>query len=207
MFVYLDESGDTGFKFRRGSSKYFVVTLLLVEDPIPIQVAIDELRRELGFPPGTEFKFSHSSNDVRERFLRILRRQEVWIRALIIDKEAKSLAGVNDPEPFYHFVVRLILDHDEGSITDATLVLDESVKSKKSKKILGTYLRRELNQNANAPKVKTIVHHKSHTDNLIQAADMACGAIHRKYLRDEDRFYRLIRPRIQDEWFWQPQTP
>jgi hypothetical protein len=101
----------------------------------------------------------------------------------------------------------LILDHDEGSITDATLVLDESVKSKKSKKLLGTFLRRELNQSSEAPKVKTIVHHKSHTDNLIQAADMACGAIHRKYHRGDDGFYRLIRPRIQDEWVWQPRTP
>ncbi len=110
MFVYLDESGDTGFKFRRGSSKYFVVTLLLVEDPIPVQIAIDELRSE-------------------------------------------------------------------------------------------------LNQSSEAPKVNTIVHHKSHTDNLIQTADMACGAIHRKYHRGDDGFYRLIRPIIQDEWVWQPRTP
>jgi Protein of unknown function (DUF3800) len=39
MHVYIDESGDTGFKFRSGSSRYFVVTLLLVDDPIPLHQA------------------------------------------------------------------------------------------------------------------------------------------------------------------------
>lgn len=47
MFVYLDETGDTGFKFDKGSSRYFVVTMLLVQDPIPLYTAIDDFRKSL----------------------------------------------------------------------------------------------------------------------------------------------------------------
>ena len=86
MFVYLDESGDTGFKFDRNSSRYFVVTLLLVDDPIPLQAAIDDLRRSLGFAPSNEFKFSNSSDDVKWAFLRMLRRQDFAVRALVMNK-------------------------------------------------------------------------------------------------------------------------
>jgi len=72
MFVYLDESGDTGFRFARNSSRYFVITLLLVDDPIPFKAAVDALRESLGFAPGNEFKFYKSSEDVRWAFLRTL---------------------------------------------------------------------------------------------------------------------------------------
>jgi hypothetical protein len=71
MFVYLDESGDAGFKFRQGSSRYFVVTLLLVNDPLPFHQAIDQLRVSLGFERDNEFKWVNSSKEVRWAFLRI----------------------------------------------------------------------------------------------------------------------------------------
>jgi hypothetical protein len=85
MFVYLDESGDTGFKFPQ-SSRYFVVTLLLVDDPLPFHHAVDELRDSLGFSRGNEFKFYNSSDDVRWAFLRMMRRQEFSARVSVIDK-------------------------------------------------------------------------------------------------------------------------
>ncbi len=65
MFVYLDESGDPGFKFNQGSSRYFVITLLLVADPIPFHNAVDDLRRSLGFALDNEFKWVNSSAEVR----------------------------------------------------------------------------------------------------------------------------------------------
>ncbi len=86
MFVYPDESGDTGFKFDRGSSRYFVVTLLLVNDPIPFHEAVAALRKSLGFTEGNEFKWYTSSEETRWVFLRMLRRQEFAARVLVIDK-------------------------------------------------------------------------------------------------------------------------
>lgn len=206
MFVYLDETGDTGFRFRHGSSKYFVITLLLVEDPIPIQAAIDGLRRRLGFGPLDEFKFSHSADDVKERFLRELRRHDVTIRALVVDKELMTEPHVRKRETFYTFLVKLVLTHDGGSIRDATLVLDESVKSKKRKLHIGSYLRQALNTEAATPKVRHIVHHASHTDNLIQATDMASGAIHRAFARRDSSYLDIIRPKVKDIWVWRPNT-
>jgi hypothetical protein len=208
MFVYLDESGDSGFKFDRGSTRYFVITLLLVDDQIPIQVAIEELRRELGFAPADEFKFSHSAEDVRFAFLRRLNRQRFSVRALVIDKTQMTQPHMRQRDTFYNFLVQLILRHDNGAIRDATLVLDESVKSKRRQDQLAAYLRHTLNANPDSPRVRAIVHHTSHTDNLLQAADMVSGAIYARYHRGNDAYLRIIRskfgPPTGDLWFWTP---
>lgn len=202
MFVYLDEAGDTGFKFRQGSSRYFIITLLLVDDPIPIQAAIDDLRVQFGFAPRNEFKFSHTRPNVRLAFLRMMRSQAILVRALIIDKPMIPQPPPWQGEAIYHYLVRLLLSNDDGAIQDAIVVLDESVKSKKSKQLLATYLRRTLNIDPASPKVRGIRYHDSRSDNLIQAADMVSGAIYAKYHRGDASFLNILRPKISAlrEW-------
>ncbi len=204
MFVYLDESGDPGFAFRQGSSRYFVITLLLVDDPIPLQSAIDALRVSLGFAAGNEFKFYHSSHEVRLSFLRMLRTQSFSARSLVVDKTLMTRPYMQRRETFYSFLVRMILDHDNDTIRDAMLILDESVKSKKSKQHLATYLRRELNANPAAPRLRGVRYHDSRSDNIVQAADMVCGAIYAHHHRGEDVYLREIRMKIGDLWVWRP---
>ncbi len=206
MFVHMDESGDPGFKFERGSTRYFVITLLLVDDPIPLQTAIDDLRDQLGFAPRNEFKFYHSSTDVRLSFLRMLRRQDFVVRALVIDKPLMTRPHMQTRDTFYNYLVMLILQHDNNTISDAMIVLDESVKSKQRKQFLATYLRQALNTDADAPKVRGIRYHNSRSDNLIQAADMLSGAIYANFHRDDDQYLNIIRSKIDDLWVWQPRS-
>lgn len=204
MFVYLDESGDPGFKFKQGSSRYFVITLLLVTDPIPFHEAIDELRESLGFDRGNEFKWVRSSADVRWSFLQMLRRQDFTARVLVIDKTLMTAPHMHKRDTFYNFLVRMILTHDNGTIQDAIVILDESVKSKKSKQHLATYLRRELNSGSARRKIREVRYRKSHTDNLVQAADMLTGAINTRYHRGNSEYLDYMRVKISDLWEWQP---
>lgn len=204
MFVYLDESGDAGFKFRQNSSRYFVITLLIVDDPIPFQVAIDDLRRQLGFAEGNEFKFSSSSARVRERFLRTLLHLDFAARALVVDKTLFPRADLRQREALYHSLVRLVLTHDEGTIQDAILILDESVKSRTRKDWFTSYLRRALNSDPDLPKLRAVRYHASHTDHLIQAADMIAGSIYASYHRGNDAYLQIIRPKIVRILEWHP---
>ena len=204
MFVYLDESGDTGFKFRQGSSRYFVVALLLVDDPIPLLAAIVDLRERLGFAPANEFKFSNSREPVRQAFLRLMVHQECAIRALVIDKTLIPHAQARTREAFYSFVVRLVLSRDRGTIRNAMVILDESVKSKKSQQRLTTHLRQALNGDPAAPKIRGVRYHDSRSDSLIQAVDMVSGIIYAHYHHGEPEYLRLIRTKVVDIWEWQP---
>ncbi len=201
MFVYLDESGDIGFKFDRGSSRLFVVTLLFVDDPSPVRLAIDELGRRLGLGPRQEFRFVHTSHDRRQAFFDCFRQHDVSIRALVVDKRQMDRRAVRDHENFYTQILGLVLETQAASLTRATIVLDESDESRRGKRERATYLRRQLNTNPAARKAK-IIHQASHSDSLIQAADMASGAIFRYYERGDETYLRRIRRVIAEivEW-------
>ena len=206
MFVYLDETGDTGFRFDRGSSRYFVITLLLIDDPIPLQVAVDELRQSLGFAAGNEFKFYKSSEATRWAFLRMPRRQTFTARVLVIDKHQMTRPYMQKRDTFYNFLVQMVMRHDNGTIREAMLILDESVQSRKSKQLLTTYLRQALNANPDRRKIREVRYHRSTADNIIQATDMLSGAVYARYHRGDARYLDYIRPKIGDLWEWKPRT-
>jgi hypothetical protein len=58
MHLYLDESGDTGFKFQQGSSRYFVVALVVVRDSDPLAEVLEEQRFVMRKSHGEKLKFA-----------------------------------------------------------------------------------------------------------------------------------------------------
>ena len=75
MLVFIDKSGDPGFKIEQGSSRYFVVALVLFEDNAEAEACdkrISLLGRELGYPEGFMFHFRDNSHKIRQAFCRRL---------------------------------------------------------------------------------------------------------------------------------------
>ncbi len=205
MFVYLDESGDTGFRFDSGSSRYFVVALLLCPDPIPLNGAIEDLRVELGYDARYEFKFQKSSEAVRTRFLRILVRHELLIRCLVVDKYLLARPEMNKTETLYQYLLGLILTHDDLRLADATLIIDQREKDKRSKQSMTTYLRKAANEPPDGRRrIKSIRYHDSHRDNLLQAVDMVAGAVFTQYRDGNVSYVGIIRSKIDDLWELNP---
>jgi hypothetical protein len=67
-------------------------------------------------------------------------------------------------------------------------------------------LRQRLNAARNQRKIAAIRYHPSHSDNLIQAADMIRRAVYANYHRGESTYLDYIRPKISDLWAWRPRT-
>ncbi len=112
---------------------------------------------------------------------------------------------MHDISIFYNYMVKQLLKFDGGRLKEARLILDEREKGKKSKQGLGTYLRRELNSQEDGPlKIRDIRYHESHRDNLLQAVDMACGAINALYVKDNQEYWKVIQSKIDDIWEFQP---
>lgn len=89
MLVFIDDSGDPGFKLTKGSTKYFVLSCVIFEDELEAEktaVAIKQLRRDLKFPDECEFKFSKSRREVRKAFLRTVSKFDFKIRSLVVKK-------------------------------------------------------------------------------------------------------------------------
>ena len=70
QLIFIDDSGDPGFKFGRHSSKYFVICCLVFDDWLDAEeagIGIKLLKRELGLKQEFEkldaFKIVNSKND------------------------------------------------------------------------------------------------------------------------------------------------
>jgi hypothetical protein len=205
MLVFIDDSGDAGFKLDRGSSRFFVIALVIFDDELEAEktaVAIKELRRSLGFPEGVEFKFFKSKHLTREKFLKTINPFKFRVRCLVVDKKTIYSDELrNNKNSFYGYIIKTVLKHSDGSIVDAKVKIDGSGDRIFRRNFL-TYLRKELNTGQ-----RKIMNHCRLVDSkdnvLIQMADMIAGTIRRSY--DENKkdglaLKKIIKKHIQDEW-------
>jgi len=101
MLVFVDESGDPGLKIEQGSSRYFVVALVIFEDNDEAQAADDRitlLRREMRLDPRFEFRFNKCRRNFREQFLKAVAPYQFFYYGIVINKEPNKLWG----EGFQH---------------------------------------------------------------------------------------------------------
>ena len=74
QLVFIDDSGDPGFRVQRGSSPVFVIALVVFDDNLIVEetaLALKKLRRELKVPDTMEFKFHKSRIEVKRKFLQV----------------------------------------------------------------------------------------------------------------------------------------
>ena len=125
MLVFIDDSGDPGFKLDKGSSRFFIISLVIFGDNLEVEktaVAIKELRRELGFSDEVEFKFFKSRREVREKFLNTINKFDFRVRSLVIDKMViESDHFKTNKNSFYSYAIKMILKHSNNSILNAKI--------------------------------------------------------------------------------------
>ncbi len=203
--VFIDDSGDPGFKIDKGSSLVFVIACVIFDDDLEAEktaVAIKELKRGLKFPDSVEFKFSKSSREVREKFLHTVNSYKFKVRCLVIKKELIHSQKLRENKnSFYSYAVKLLLEHNGGSILDAKIRIDGS-GDRAFRKSFTTYLRKQLN--SDQKKVMRdcrLVDSKSNA--LIQMVDMIAGSVRRSYEpgKDDRAIYKkIVAKHIIDEW-------
>ena len=201
MLIFMDESGDTGFKFNKTSSRFFVLTIVIfdsLEAAEKANDAIKDLRGELKLSEKSEFKFSTgTTSKVKANFLQKLSKHDFRYRAIVIDKTVLAKKEANPVDSLYMLVADQLFLRAEGHITNAALFVDRTTFAFVQK--FNTYLRRRLNTDTHKL-LGNIKHKDSKGNNLLQLADMVCGAIYRKYNRDDDTFYKFIKKREEDLW-------
>jgi len=196
MLVFIDESGDAGLKLDRGSSPYFVVTLLIFRDNKIANEAdkhIEILKSDLNMRSDAEFKFSKASRPIRERFLSELARFDFHFFSIVINKAGLTGKGFQYPSSFYKYACKLVCSNAKHHLEDAVVVIDGS-GSREFKKQLANYLRKHTNDPRSEKRcIKKIKLQDSKNNNLVQLVDMVCGAVARSYKDTSDaKAYRQI---------------
>lgn len=200
MLVFIDESGDAGFKIAKGSTPVFALAMVMFEDHEEAkrtQVIVDGGRKALKVKP--EFKFNKCNHERRDGFFRLVEGCQFRVRAIVVEKSLIWSGRLrSDTENFYRFFLKSMLKFDNDVLRDALVVVDGS-GDREFKDKLSTSLRRHAAPGA----IKSVKMRDSRSEPLVQLADMCVGAIARSYRTDRaeaDRWLKLLQPKIDDIW-------
>ena len=197
MLVFLDESGDPGMKLSGGSSDLFIVTLVIFNDHDEAQAADDRvrlLRQELGVNEAFEFKFNKMNRAFRTAFLEAVGGFDFFYFGIVLNKKRLHGPGFQFKQSFYKYTCSLVFENAKPHLTDATVVIDGS-GSREFRQQINTYLRRKINdKKATVRIIRKVKVQDSHRNNLLQLADVVCGAVARSYgeKADAKEYRRLI---------------
>ena len=205
-YIFLDESGDLGFNFKKlKTSKYFVVAFLFVENKSSIEKIVKKTHAELKKKYKRRFGVLHSVKErpiTRQRLLKRLNEKDCAIMTIYLNKRKVYTKLQDEKQVLYNYVTNILLDR----IYSKRLVAGKN-------KITIVASRRETNRYLNE-NFKTYLnnqaknHHKVEVEAVIktpfeekslQVVDFVSWAIFRKYEYGDDSYYNIIRNKIVEE--------
>lgn len=193
MYVFVDDSGDPGFKFGKGSSNFLVYTSLrfmTAEDVSKASGEIVDIKTQLGLQHSVELKFTKSKPSLRRDFLSNIQQLNLISTSVVLDKRRIEPMGATDLQ------IRLLgeLLHNSGLELDSAKVFLDGQGSKDSIH----KIQRALKAPSSEPtrQIREVKFADSAKNNLIQLADMIAGSIHKSFeienSRGEDYLTRLL---------------
>jgi hypothetical protein len=187
-----DESGQVGFKFARGSTEFFVFSLLLTRDLAALEDYTAFFRSRIGLRAGAELKFHSTPDRIRQEFLDGLVSQDIAVRAVYVRKTLlPSAFATLKSWDFYAYFVSYLLDRlPVGELKATKLILDEFGPHELTMRALRTRLD-ALWPDSRRFLIERIRFRSSEKQGGLQAADMISGAVYR-WLTEEDRRFLEI---------------
>lgn len=185
MFAYVDDSGDSGFKFDKGSSRYVVIAACIFDSWDDVQEAwqlIDMVRcnqhNGVVFRRyDREFKYNRTRMPLKDSFFDILSGAHYSVRVIFADKrKIYSRNFREDPNMLKSHLIRQLFTHTYGQVSDCVLSIDG-----RDTRAFGIPDEKYLLESVNSVKsgILSSVHFVDSKESpLIQLADMTAGAVH-----------------------------
>lgn len=212
--IYLDESGDLGWKFdapyrQGGSSRYLTIAALIVpsDKTQHAKRLIRNLYERRKWKPGVEKKWSdmtpaakldfaeeviklhHVHNDIKY-FVITARKENVWQHIR------------NDPNKLYNYMIKIMLLDEMARYERVTLIPDPRSIKVASGNSLHDYLQTELWMEKKAATVLNTNPQDSIKCLGLQFADMLAGAIREHHEDGHSPYFKVLRPAIRAHYLF-----
>lgn len=212
--VYVDESGDEGFSFEGGASRWFVLSAVVLRKSNELTTVklVDEVRTLLGRPEKKPLHFRDLRHEHRLPFLDRIGRAPLRAINVLVHKPS-----ILEPETFregnrlYFYAVRLLLervswlcrDRRRDGDGDGTAEIVFSNRSGMSYEDLRAYLRLIAGQSTNVHweslRCDEIVAYSAGRRMGLQIADALASSFFKavepsRFGHTEDRYVRMLRP-------------
>ena len=187
MIIFIDESGDPGFKLNRGSSRYFVLSALVIESREEIANICSNANLKSITSKG-EMKFNKMNKRLVRKALSILCKYPIQIYTLLLDKYQISTIGKYPQSLIYEHLFYLLLKECVSSKKGNLEIRVDGLKNNKWVSSLKVSLRKKLGVKIRLKMVN------SKNDILIQLSDLVAGSTRRSYYQDKGDYlsYRNI---------------
>lgn len=188
MYVFLDESGDTGYKFDKGSSKFFTLTAVVFETNAASIEATNKIKAIISKmkDPKFEFHFTKNTPGTRKKFLSCLEGCQFYWYSISIDKQLIFSPRLQNSDHMLKTVAKYLCNNLKDKVENGIFIFDKN-DSKKFYKELSTILKTEFN-GENSKVVKEIKALESHREVLIQIADYCAGIINLSKSENKKKF-------------------
>jgi hypothetical protein len=206
-FIFMDESGDLGFDFRKKkTSRVFIVTFLFCESAKPIEKAVKKIIRSFSQQqkrghPGVLHANKESEETIR-KLLERLREKNIKILSVWLNKQKVYVRLQDEKQVLYNYVTNILLDRlCSGKLLSNTGSIQLIASKRETNKFFNenftTYLEKQVRQQ-----------HKIHLEVVVktpaeekglQAADFVSWAIFRKREHGDDSYWKIIAGRIVEE--------
>ena len=217
MYIYLDESGDLGFDFSKAkTSRYFVITLLVccskqVQDGF--KTAVNRtLKNKLNHKKikkceVIELKGSQTTLAIKQYFTRHLPLAGWNIYSVTLNKvrtqeHLRTRAG---KKKLYNFLAHFILEKVDfpKDVPVVSLIVDRC-KNKEEIKDFNKYMANQLEVLLPLDALLRIDHLSSEENAGLQAVDLFCWGIARKYNLNETDWFDCYRDKIIFDMIYLP---
>lgn len=203
--IFVDESGDTGFKFERGSSRYLVACLVGFDTKDQYQASsqsLDQLRADWGRDADHEFHFSALNRRRKLAAIEATLAGEYWVYSFVLNKSQLWDGALRQKHHMYQKVVSWLLENAIQKIPKSELVFDKCG----NRDFYAAIKQHTHNacKRASLDHPKSFVARDSRNSNGLQIADLVAGSVARLYSGKENAQepYQLIMKRSVSHRVW-----
>ena len=217
MIIYLDESGDLGFDFNtKRPSKKFVITILVCGRSARtkgFKTAVDRTlrnklnRKKIGGRIVQELKGTGTTLPIKKYFYRHAPQGGWKLYAVALNKQRvyEYLQTKQGKKKLYNYIARFLLQKIDLSQAGpaVTLVVDKS-KNKDEIADFNEYVSNQLEALLLLDVPLNIYHERSQENAGLQAVDLFCWGIYRKYEHGDRAWYDVFGEKIMFETEYLP---
>ncbi|MCX7120861.1 MAG: DUF3800 domain-containing protein [Gammaproteobacteria bacterium] len=217
LIIYLDESGDLGFDFNNSkTSQYLVIALLVCYDDEASDNTMRAVRKTLKTKVSKnthELKGSFLALPIKKYFLDQMKKCSGWyLSAAIADKKSwlRNHRANHNHEPKKKVLYDEIAMSVFSQITDidTALYIDIVIDKSKNKDEINEFdaaVKAAIEARIGRKATLTIRHRSSHEELGLQAVDVFCSGLGRKYEKSDLTWYTEFSDKIQSETIYKSQ--
>lgn len=200
-YIYVDESGDLGFSNKIWSSKYFIITFLIVKNEKDPEIIMKNVRKRAIWKwikiNWTFFHSNKESTNTIKRILDLTSRKDVKIVASVINKKELPYNLKSSPHILYNNVVYKLLEICKNRWFFVVWDLINFIASRReTKKTLNEKFKQDiLIQLNDILKIKIQIK-APWFDKWLEIVDAVAFALHKKYEHDDYELYWIIKNKV-----------